>query len=149
MLRMLTRAMMVGAAVVALSLWACSGAKFCVDCPAIEGAYSVSWLAPDSTIGCDGGALGPQPALLNFNRGGSTIHTTVGGYDLAGTLYDTFDFTLSGGDDTVAYSMQGRLVPVDPITDAGVRLQGSMTTTKSPTSGTSCQVIERYNATKL
>jgi hypothetical protein len=149
MLRMVTRATIVGAAVVALSLWACSGAKPCVDCPAIEGAYSVSWLAPDSTNGCPAGARGPQPTSLNFSRGGSTIHTTVGGYDLAGTLYDTFDFTVSGGDDTVAYSMQGRLVPVDPITDAGVRLQGSMTTTKTPTSASSCQVIERYNATKL
>ncbi len=135
-------------AVVAGTLWACSGAKPCVDCPAIEGAYVVSWLAPDSTTSCGAGAQGPQPSALNFTRAGSTVRTLVGGFELAGTLYDTYDFTVSGGNVSVAYSMAGRLVPVDPVTDAGIRLQGSMTTTV-PDGGSSCQIIERFSATKL
>ena len=94
-------------AAVVLTMTACTDALPCSSCPAIEGAYAVSWEAPMSS--CSVGV--PRTTGLSFTRVGSSLHSTVAGQPLTGTLYDTYDFTLSGGID-VSYSLRGRLVLV-------------------------------------
>lgn len=123
----------------------CGDATPCRACPAIEGAYVVSWQNGTPMGGCP--ATGPQPATLNFTRLASTVRVTVGGEELAGTLYDTYDFTLQGGHDT-SYSMRGRVILLSPSTDGGVRVTGSLTT-RATTDAGACELEEKFTGDKL
>ncbi len=127
----------------------CSDALPCSStCPPIEGVYLLSWTAGTPTGGCT--LTGPQPSNLNFSRAGSTVRVPVGGVELSGTLFDTWDFSVSGGSLQRSYSLKGRVTTTGPSSDAGVRLLGSLFTRESPDGGVGgCSIEERYTADKL
>jgi len=115
----------------------CAGAS----CPPIEGAYLVSW-ETSTTADCD--LMGPRPPNLNISREGSRVTTLMGGVLLAGNLYDTYDFSLSGG----PYSLRGRAVVGSASSDGGVHLTGTLIT-DAVDGGASCRVQEGFSADKI
>lgn len=131
------------AAAALATLAACTNALPCSTCPPLAGTYSVSWLrALQAGDGCP--ATGPQPPTLTFTQGGSTAAVLVGGVQLTGTVYDTFDFSLSGNQVDVSYVLRGTVVATDSATDAGVRVLGSLTTRTE-----ACELREDYTGDKI
>lgn len=131
------------AAAAALLALACTDALPCAgsSCPPIEGAYLVSWQT-STTADCT--MMGPRPSNLNVSREGSRVSALIGGLQLTGNLYDTYDFSLSGG----PYSMRGRAVVGSASSDGGVRLTGTLITDATD-GGASCRVQEGFTADKL
>lgn len=73
---------------------ACTNAQPCVSCPAIEGVWFLQYIAPD--FPCDAGTPAAPPMTVAFTREGSVVRGAIDGVMMSGTVYDTFDFTLSG-----------------------------------------------------
>ncbi len=125
---------------------ACTDALPCSTCPEMEGAYAVSWEAP--TGNCAVGVT--RTTGLNVTRVGSSLHSTVAGQQLTGTLYDTYDFSLSGGID-VSYTLRGRLAL--GAHDAGaqaIHLVGTLrTSARGRDAGTFCDTDEKFTADKI
>jgi hypothetical protein len=64
----------------------------CSSCPPIEGTWAISAGAPDQA--CANGRAPPQ--ALSITRVGSIIRADIEGSELTGTVFDTFDFSLTG-----------------------------------------------------
>ena len=129
----------------ALIFAACTDASPCGKCPAMEGTYRVMWEAPVSR--CAVGAT--RMANLIFTRAGSGLQSTVGEQPLTGTLFDTYDFTLSGGLE-VSYFLKGRLV-LGGSADAGspaIHLVGTLRSSVRADGGTFCDTDEPFTADK-
>lgn len=103
---------------------------------------------------------GPRPESLHFTRSGSLARTMLGGTELSGTIYDTWDFSLNGQTlDGSRYSLRGR-AGLSSTSDAGtgLRLSGSLRTSAAakPATGIAagsstnegCELEERFTATK-
>lgn len=132
----------------ACGAWACSDAQPCNTCPALGGAYLVSWqTGTPSAATCP--AIGPRPSNLNITQVGSTARTLVGGVELAGTVYDTWDFVLNSPATEVWYSLQGRAVATQGASDAGVRVLGTLTTRTTGAKGSDCELPEKFTADKI
>jgi hypothetical protein len=119
----------------------------------IAGPYLVSWQQGVAQMGCP--AEGPRPVNLNFTQMGNQLSVLLGGEDLRGTLFDTYDFSLAGGRGQVAYSLRGRAVTGGPTStvDGGmaqgtVRLVGSLSSNSSAGAIT-CDLTERYTGDRL
>ena len=137
----LTAAMVLGAA--------CTDSLPCSNCPAMEGTYAFTWQAPTTNVtGCSR-LTTPRPSMLTFNRVGSSLTSSLDGQELRGTLFDTYDFTLSGGVD-IASNLRGRLVTGS---DAGaIRLTGTLRTSLGVADaglGHRCDYEEKFVADKL
>lgn len=131
------------AALVALAFAGCTNATPCSTCPPLAGTYSVSWQrALQVADGC--AATGPQPQTLTFSQAGSTASVLVGGLELSGSVYDTFDFSLSATQTDVSYVLRGTVIPTDAASDAGVRITGTLTS-RSDT----CEIRENYTGDKI
>lgn len=131
------------AALVALAFTACTNAAPCTTCPPLAGTYSVSWQrALQVADGC--AATGPQPQTLTFSQAGATASVLVDGYKLSGSVYDTYDFSLSATQTDVSYVIQGTVIPTDAALDAGVRIVGSLTTRTD-----ACEIRENYTGDKI
>ena len=87
---------------------ACGDQLPCRTCPMIAGAYLVSWQSGFPQDGCP--TMGPRPVNLNFTQQGNQLSVLIGGEELRGTLYDTFDFSMLGGRSETTYSLRGRAV---------------------------------------
>jgi len=116
---------------VVLLAWAvtgCDSAQPCPtgSCPAVGGAWSLTWSDGFRPAGCK--VQGPRPATLNFVQSDSDLKTNVDSQDLTGTILDTWTFTLSGGQ-SPSYSMHG--MAKSDGADAGVHLEGSLTVVDS------------------
>ena len=59
-----------------------------------------------------------------FSREGSRVKTAYDGVELAGTLLDTYDFSLSGTGPLATYTLGGRVVPESG--DAGLHLVATL-----------------------
>ncbi|MEW6430767.1 MAG: hypothetical protein AB1730_04600 [Myxococcota bacterium] len=130
-------------ALLALALAACTNASPCSTCPPLAGTYSVAWeRALNLADGC--AATGPQPQTLTFSQAGATASVLVDGVELQGSVYDTFDFSLSGTRPDVSYLLRGTVIPTDAATDAGVRITGSLTTRTD-----ACELRENYTGDKI
>jgi hypothetical protein len=130
-----------------VGMWACSDAGPCNVCPPLDGAYLVSWKTGEAKAQCP--AKGPQPLSLNIMQVGSVARTLIGGAELAGTVYDTWDLTLNGRAlDGTAYSMHGRAGPGSGA-DAGIRLLGTLTTNTTSIGAGTCELAEEFTAIKL
>lgn len=130
-----------------LTVLACGDTRPCngTNCPPLAGTYAMAWTR-GSQNGCTG--TGPQPATLTFSLTGNVAKTAVGGETLLGTAYDTYDFTVSGGHETT-YSMHGRVIPTDPVTDAGVRIIGTLATRRLLDGGSGCEIREDYTGDRI
>lgn len=121
----------------------------------IAGAYLASWQSGFPQDGCP--AMGPRPVNLNFSQTGNQLSVLVGGEELRGTLYDTYDFSMIGGRSENTYSLRGRAVVGNPTSTAdggtaagGVRLVGSLSIRSSGmTAATACDLTENYTADRL
>ncbi|MCU0699006.1 MAG: hypothetical protein MUC96_21085 [Myxococcaceae bacterium] len=131
-----------------LLLSACGDQRPCTSCPDITGAYLVSWQRGFPAEGCP--ATGPQPVNLTLSQMGNRVSSLVDGFELRGTLFDTFDFSLSGGLEGTEYSLRGRAIIDGVRADGGttsasrVRVVGSLTTTRAQ-----CVLTEQYTADRL
>ena len=126
---------------------ACSDAAPCRDCPAIDGLYAVSW--PDGGAASDAGACpssGPRVPGWTLAQQGSRVTSTIGGVNLGGTIYDTYDLLLSGSEGTLSYSVRAIVIPTGTSTDGGVDLRGTFTSRNLPSSGDPCEVSETFTA---
>jgi hypothetical protein len=128
---------------VALFVYGCPGeVRPCTTCPPIEGGWTLVFEAPR-----EGGCAeeGPEPSSrLDLERTGAALRGTLGEAQLRGTLYDTYDLTLSGastGADggVVSTVLRARYVPaIGGGADGGLdRLVGSLSVAPSG----SCEVI--------
>lgn len=71
----------------------CSGNnETCRTCPPVEGNWSMTYEDPPSP--CPGARQ--PPSTLTITRVGSLVRATVDDTTMAGTAFDTFDFTLRG-----------------------------------------------------
>ena len=125
---------------------ACTDAAPCTNCPPIAGTYSLTWQPGESAdSGC---SLEPAPARLTLTQFGSALNATIDAQPLAGTLFDTYDFTLAGGFDP-AYSLRGRVIVGHA--DAGAELMGTLrTSTLIGLDGRAgCEVNASYQAQQL
>jgi hypothetical protein len=110
-----------------LVLVCCTDAQPCSSCPQIQGTYGLTW-----SNGTTCPVTGPQPSLLTLTQTGSALSAMVGGAAMQGTLFDTFDFTLNGGNVDTRFELQGVAVSnqvVGPSADGGVADGGVLTST--------------------
>ena len=134
-------------------LVACGDQLPCVSCPMIAGPYLVSWQQGFPQDGCP--AEGPRPVNFNLTQSGNQLSVLIGGEELRGTLYDTYDFSVAGGRSETTYSLRGRAVTSGATTTAdggmtqgNVRLVGSLSS-NSNAAAKSCDLTERYTADRL
>ncbi|GMU62259.1 MAG: hypothetical protein AMXMBFR34_40220 [Myxococcaceae bacterium] len=125
------------------ALASCTNAAPCSVCPPLAGTYAVSWKrALQVSEGCP--LSGPQPVTLTFSQAGSTASTLVNGIELQGSVYDTYDFSLSGTGVVGGYVLRGTVIPTDAATDAGVRVIGNLTSRTE-----NCELREDYAGDKI
>lgn len=96
--------------------------------------------------------MGPRPTNLNLTQDGNRVSALVGGAELRGTLYDTYDFSLSGGQTDTTFTLRGRAVVGAPA-DGGtgkpsVHLVGSLFS-RTNFDSTGCELKEDYTADRL
>lgn len=134
-------------------LVSCGDQRPCSSCPSIDGAYLVSWQQGFPQAGCP--EMGPRPVNLNFSQQGNQLSVLVGGNELRGTLYDTYDFSVSGGDNSTSYSLRGRAVVSGPSAQAdggtvrsNVHLVGTLFT-RTGSGSMGCDLSENYTADRL
>jgi hypothetical protein len=134
-------------------LISCGDQRPCTSCPQLDGAYLVSWQQGFPQTGCP--QMGPRPVNLNFTQQGNQLAVLIGGNELRGTLYDTYDFSVSGGDTATSYSLRGRAVVSGPTAQAdggaarsNVRLVGTLFT-RTGSGATACDLSENYTADRL
>lgn len=108
-----------------MSLWACGEERPCGACPPVEGQYELAYGEVEKAGGCE--EAPKPPAVLELTRFGSTLRAKVGEIDLAGTLYDTGAFRLSGADEASSIQLRGSYLPPSSITDGGTGLRGTYT----------------------
>ena len=119
----------------------------------IAGPYLVSWQQGFPQDGCP--AEGPRPVNFNLTQSGNQLSVLIGGEELRGTLYDTYDFSVSGGRSQTTYALRGRAVTSGATTTAdggltkgSVRLDGSLSI-NSNAGAKSCDLTERYTGDRL
>lgn len=134
-------------------LASCGDQRPCSGCPKIDGPYLVSWQQGFPQEGCP--AEGPRPLNLNVTQAGNQLSVLVGGEEWRGTLYDTYDFSVTGGRGGTSYSLRGRAVlsggttTVDGgMSPTGVRLVGTLFT-RSGSGAMACDLSENYTADRL
>ncbi len=125
---------------------ACSDAQPCRSCPPIDGVYSVSWA--DGGPAGDGGCpqSGPRVPSWALAQKDTQVTTTIGGVNLGGTLYDTYDLVLSGSEGSLSYRLRALAIPEGNSSDAGYSLRGTFTSRTLPASGVPCEVDETFTA---
>jgi hypothetical protein len=105
-----------------LLLVACGDTKPCADCPAIDGIYAMNWgLATGQA--CSTNTF--HPATLELSQAGSVLRSQFGHALLQGALFDSYDFTLTGGS-TTRYQLRGRAVVSTKKVDAGLSADGGV-----------------------
>lgn len=117
----------------------------------IGGAYLVSWQSGSAGSGCP--AQGPQPVNFNVAQQGNQLSVLIGGEEVRGTLYDTYDFSLNGGRGGTTYTLRGRAVVRPTSADAGTstgdtRLVGTLFT-RTGAEAKACDLAENYAADRL
>lgn len=115
------------------SVGGCADGRPCTQCPPVEGSYVLSFSDVQRTTDC--ATLSPPGGELSVARVGSVLHGQLGGTELTGTLYDTYDFTLAGssiGDAGVvdAVDLVGRYVPPSSGADGGDWIRGTYSATQ-------------------
>lgn len=129
----------------------------CSNCPSLSGTYAVSWSLDAGTATMfDGGSSvnpacpGPRPATWAITEpSNGQVVLAVGEVPLAGNYFDTYDVVLSGSGNGVSYSLRAIAIPEGGTLDAGIRLQGELTTRTTPVDGTDfCSSLENFTAVR-
>ena len=139
---------------VMLVLAGCEDAQPCTGCPPIDGTYAVTW-ALDAGVVADGGLIdpacpGPRPATWQITeRSASQVTLAIGDAVIGGTLYDTYDLLLGGSVGEARWQVRGFAVSEGSIADAGMRLEGTFTSSSPTASGDLCQSRESFTAQRV
>ena len=107
-------------------LASCTNAQPCVDCPAVWGVWFLQYVAPD--FPCDAGTPADPPTTVSFTQEGSVLRAAIDGVQVVGTLFDTYDFTLSGqlpGGNTLV-TVRGTYLPGSTADAGNERLQNGV-----------------------
>lgn len=130
-------------------LMSCTDSQPCRNCPSVQGTYAMAWAdAGTVTEGCS--LEGPRPPMLTLTHRDSNVTTSIGNSMIGGTLYDTYDLSLSGGDDGFTYKLRALSIPEGGGGDAGMSLRGSLTTGRVDTSsGEYCEAAESFTAQRI
>jgi hypothetical protein len=134
----------------------CGAALPCTTCPELAGSYAASWKRAAGYEGC---AVAPPPGTFSLTQSGASVRASLGDAALQGTLFDTFDLTLTGGADP-RYALHARAVTTTVTVgwdggagaDAGsqpraaVRLVGALTT--SPLDA-GCDARDEFTADRV
>ncbi len=126
---------------VCLAFTACSSALPCTSCPPVDGTYAVSWVD-----GGNEGCPGPRVPTWKLTEKAPQVTTTLNDIPLGGTLYDSYDLLLTGGEVGLTYRLRALVIPEGTSTDAGVRLQGTLTSRVTPSGGEACESVETFTA---
>lgn len=123
----------------------------CTQCAPIEGSYAVSFADTTPSGNCQNVST-PDGGVLQINRQGSVLSGSFPGWsDLAGTLYDTGDFTLAGsGDANPNSSVSMRATYLAAQRDGGsATLDGTwLETHPGSTSGGDCSISRSFTAAR-
>lgn len=123
----------------------------CTACPPVEGRYTLVYREGIFGVGCaDVAAL---PNELTIARVGSSVSANYGTAELHGVLHDTYDFTLTGTEQSGAQNeatVQIRARYIDPLrsSDAGATLSGKVTRDYGLADGGHCSVEHRMTGNK-
>ena len=129
-------------------LTACDQPLPCQNCPSVAGHYQVAWA--DSGSGTASCLVGdPFVTKWHLEQRGAQVSTTIDGVALVGTVYETFDTLLSGGQGSRYYRLEALVIPQSARADAGALLQGTFTARGIRDSGIQCEVAERFSATHV
>lgn len=109
----------------------CSDVQPCSSCPDVGGTYSMKWTRGSASCGLGGN----QPATIDLGQVKSNLTAIVGASTLQGTLYDSYDFVLTGFNGTTHLMFRGYAVPGAKV-DAGVVDGGLLTRTSITLNGT-------------
>lgn len=116
---------------------ACSDSVPCTNCPPLAGTYAVWWSEPIAEGPCE--APNQRPRTLEFSLAGARAQVTIDGLPLAGTVDDSWSFSLNGVADDVSANLRGLVIPA--WGDAGVRVTATYTTRSEV-----CETIEKLTA---
>lgn len=116
-------------------------------CPALAGTYLMSWENPFNNT-CS--QTGPRPLSLTFTQAISSGGTTINGVNLGGSIFETNEFTMAGGNLNERYNLRGTVVSASAKSDAGTRIVGSLNTTlQNADGGSGCTLREDYVGDKV
>ena len=121
----------------------CSEGQPCTDCPPIEGTWFLQYVAPD--FPCDGGTLAAPQMTVSFTREGSVVRAAIDGVQLNGTLYDSYDFSLSGQMPGGSLFVQVRGIYTASGADAGGE---TLTSGRLARSTNACREDRRFTGTR-
>ncbi len=125
----------------------CSDAVPCQTCPDVAGTYTLGWSDGGATDQpCD--APGPRPGMLTLRQSRSIINATVGEVALSGTLYDTYDLTMTGLTSSESYQLRALVTPTGTSLDGGIRLTGTLLVRRSGTDDGGCDTRDAFEGTK-
>jgi hypothetical protein len=133
----------------AVSLLACNDIQPCASasqCPQLVGTFLMSW---ENAVNNSCGRSGPRPQVLIFTQSISSGGTVIDGIRLGGSIYDTNQFTMTGGAARQRFSLSGTVVPASTVSDGGTRIVGALTSSLSNDAGLDCQVTESYVGDKV
>jgi hypothetical protein len=80
---------------VLLFLVGCDSSSPCTTCPPLAGTWVLQYQAAMST-GCEQTHFGALPATISIGQQQSVIDASLDGTAATGSLYDTYNFRLSG-----------------------------------------------------
>jgi hypothetical protein len=142
------------AAAVSIGAAGCSDVQPCSSCPQLDGTYALKWT--HASTGC--GQLAATPATVQVGQIRSTLTAVLGATSLQGTLYDSYDFVLTGFEGTTHLMFRGYAVPggtVDAgVTDGGLSTRTSITlngtlTTSDSASDAGCDAKDDFIGTRI
>lgn len=126
-------------------VFGCSTALPCTTCPPIDGTYAVTWKDDAGTPNAQ--CPGPRVATWALAQRGTQVTSTIGDLTLGGTLYDSYDLLMSASSVAVSYRLKALVIPEGTSLDAGVRLEGTFTTSQpSGDGGVPCESAETFTA---
>ena len=153
----MTRGLVALGLALAVMTLACTDAVPCTSCPALAGSYAMIFQETSRSADCATLPPPAPPSRLELTQAGSTGRATVGALDLVGTIYDTWDFVLSGtgspdgGPASESVSVRGRFVAPPSGHDGGSSIQGTWTAgADAQVTGTalSCSVELSFTGTR-
>ncbi|MBX7116719.1 MAG: hypothetical protein K1X64_20505 [Myxococcaceae bacterium] len=134
-----------------LALSQCSSAAPCGMCPNVEGRYTLVYEQGTLSAGCMG-AYQPAPEIA-LSRTGAALTANYGSAALKGTLYDTYDMTLTGQEELgagnpVTTLFRARYIEPLPGSDAGATLDGRVSRDQTMPDGGVCSVEHKLTGHK-
>ncbi|MHB8873433.1 MAG: hypothetical protein ACYC8T_07070 [Myxococcaceae bacterium] len=141
----------------ALSLTGCGDARPCSSCPQLSGSYDMVYEEQSRSADCAVLPVAPAPSPLELIQFGSSVRAGDGGPALSGTVYDSWEFTLTGtlavdgGASEDQVSARARFVPPARADGGSTVIRGSWSQTarrEGPQAPRTCSVDLAFTGTR-